>query len=52
MGGLEREREKIERDRLQSKGYGETELIVDPERSPEDKEKNRRVEFNILGGLE
>lgn len=46
------EREQIEKERLESKGYGETQLIVDPERSPEDKEKNRRVEFNILEGLE
>ena len=46
------EKEGIEGERLESKGYGETQKIVDPEKTPEDKEKNRRVEFNILEGLE
>jgi outer membrane protein OmpA-like peptidoglycan-associated protein len=26
-------------------GYGESELIVDPEVTPEDKARNRRIEF-------
>ena len=46
------EREEIEADRLESKGFGETELLVSPEKTSEDKEQNRRVEFNILEGLE
>ena len=46
------EKEQIEADRLEAKGFGESELIVSPEKTPEDKEQNRRVEFHILEGLE
>ncbi len=38
----------IPKDRLQSEGYGETKLLVNPEETEADREKNRRVEFNIL----
>jgi outer membrane protein OmpA-like peptidoglycan-associated protein len=46
------EKEGIDGERLESKGFGETAKRIDPEKTPEDKEMNRRVEFNILEGLE
>ena len=45
------EREGIEPDRLEAQGYGERSPIAD-NRTPEGKEKNRRVEFIILEGLD
>jgi len=39
-------------DRLIAKGYGERRLIVYPEKTEEDYQKNRRVEFTILGEVE
>jgi len=46
------EKEGIDGKRLEAKGFGERKKIVDPERTPEDKERNRRVEFRIVQGLE
>ena len=43
-------KEGIDGKRLEAKGFGERNKIVDPERTPEDKERNRRVEFRILEG--
>lgn len=42
----------ISPDRLIAKGYGERRLVVYPERSEEDYQMNRRVEFTILGTIE
>lgn len=42
----------IEPERLIAKGYGERRLIVYPEKSEEDYQMNRRVEFTILGEIE
>ncbi|MGB4339542.1 MAG: DUF5723 family protein [Candidatus Hydrothermia bacterium] len=39
-------------DRLIAKGYGERKLLVYPEKSEEDYQQNRRVEFTILGTIE
>lgn len=38
----------IAQERLTSEGYGETKLLVSPEETDADREKNRRVEFVIL----
>ncbi|MBN2530998.1 MAG: OmpA family protein [Deltaproteobacteria bacterium] len=38
----------IEKERLQTWGYGETRPLVKDEKSEEDKERNRRVEFVIV----
>lgn len=38
----------IAADRLTSKGFGETHLLVSPERTPDDYALNRRVEFHII----
>jgi len=34
---------------LTARGYGESQLLINPERSPEDRERNRRVEFRVVG---
>lgn len=39
-------------ERLIAKGYGERKLVVFPEKSEDDYQKNRRVEFTILGTIE
>ena len=39
----------IDASRLTAKGYGETELLVTPEISDIDKERNRRVVFHVVG---
>jgi outer membrane protein OmpA-like peptidoglycan-associated protein len=39
----------IEPNRLIAKGYGEMRPLVKPERTEADYQKNRRVEFRILG---
>jgi outer membrane protein OmpA-like peptidoglycan-associated protein len=41
----------ISEDRLQAKGYGEDKPI-DTNATPEGKERNRRVEFKIVGGMQ
>lgn len=38
----------IERDRLLAKGYGESQLVIQPDDSPEKREKNRRTEFKVV----
>ena len=38
----------VEEERLVSKGFGETKPLVKPEKSEDDYEKNRRVEFIIV----
>ncbi len=35
---------------LTSKGYGEAALLISPERTAEDRERNRRVELRVLDG--
>lgn len=35
---------------LSAKGFGETRLLVDPERTQLDRERNRRVELRVLSG--
>lgn len=35
---------------LDARGYGESQLLVSPERSDEDRERNRRVEFRVIEG--
>jgi len=42
----------ISPDRLIAKGYGERRLVVYPEKTEEDYQMNRRVEFTILGTIE
>ncbi len=42
----------ISPERLIAKGYGKTRLLVYPEKSEQDYQMNRRVEFTILGTLE
>ncbi|MDO9454050.1 MAG: OmpA family protein [Stagnimonas sp.] len=39
----------IDAGRLTAKGYGETELLIKPEISDTDKERNRRVVFHVVG---
>ena len=39
----------IDATRLSAKGYGKTELLVKPETTAIDKERNRRVMFRVLG---
>ena len=41
----------ISEERLQAKGYGEDKPI-DTNATPEGKERNRRVEFKIMGGMQ
>ncbi len=36
-------------EQLQAKGYGKTEPLISPEKTAEDRERNRRVEFRVLG---
>lgn len=38
----------VDATNLTAKGYGETQLKIDPETSAEDKAQNRRIEFKIL----
>lgn len=35
---------------LSARGYGESQLLIDPEKSQDDRERNRRVEFRVVGG--
>ena len=37
-------------DQLSAKGYGSTKLLVDPEHTQLDRERNRRVELRVLSG--
>lgn len=37
----------VDTDRLNAVGFGETQLAVDPEVTPEDKQANRRIEFRV-----
>jgi OmpA-OmpF porin, OOP family len=37
-------------EQLSAKGYGSTQLLVDPERTQLDRERNRRVELRVLSG--
>jgi len=39
----------IEDSRLTAKGYGKSQLLVNPEKTPEDRERNRRVVFRVTG---
>jgi len=39
----------IDAARLTAKGYGKSELLINPEKSDTDKERNRRVVFRVLG---
>lgn len=38
----------VDADRLEAEGRGETELKVDPESTPEDKQRNRRIEWELI----
>jgi len=38
----------IAKDRLSYKGFGKTHPLVDPEKTPEDEDRNRRVEIRVL----
>lgn len=38
----------VDADRLEAEGRGESELLVDPEVTPEDKQRNRRIEWELL----
>ncbi|MDW8157639.1 MAG: OmpA family protein [Bacteroidia bacterium] len=38
----------VSADKLEAKGYGETQLAIKPERSEKDMQANRRTEFRIL----
>lgn len=38
----------VDADRLESEGRGESELLVDPETSREDKQRNRRIAWELL----
>ena len=39
----------VDEARLTAEGRGESELLIDPESTPEDKEANRRTEFIPVG---
>ena len=39
---------EVDADRLEAEGRGETELKVDPEETPEDKQRNRRIEWELI----
>jgi outer membrane protein OmpA-like peptidoglycan-associated protein len=38
----------VDPDRLEAEGRGEAELLIDPETSPEDKQRNRRIEWELI----
>ena len=38
----------VDPDRLEAEGRGETELKVEPESTPEDKQRNRRIEWELI----
>ncbi|MDH4279039.1 MAG: OmpA family protein, partial [Acidimicrobiia bacterium] len=38
----------VDADRLEAEGRGASELLVDPEVTPEDKQRNRRIEWELL----
>ena len=38
----------VSADRLQAEGRGESELLVDPEVTPEDKQRNRRIAWELV----
>ena len=38
----------VDADRLEAEGRGETELKVEPESTPEDKQRNRRIEWELI----
>lgn len=38
----------VDADRLEAEGRGESELLVDPEVTPEDKQRNRRIEWEMI----
>lgn len=38
----------VDAGRLEAEGRGESELLVDPEVTPEDKQRNRRIEWEML----
>ncbi|MCI4668014.1 MAG: FG-GAP-like repeat-containing protein [Bacteroidia bacterium] len=38
----------IEAERIISKGYGEGQLVIEPDDTPEKREKNRRTEFKVV----
>jgi flagellar motor protein MotB len=39
----------VDADRLEVDGRGETDLKVEPELTAEDKQRNRRIEWELLG---
>ena len=39
---------EVDPDRLEAEGRGETELKVEPESTPEDKQRNRRIEWELI----
>jgi outer membrane protein OmpA-like peptidoglycan-associated protein len=38
----------VDAERLEAEGRGESELLVDPEITPEDRQRNRRIEWELL----
>ncbi len=38
----------VDAERLEAEGRGESDLLVDPEVTPEDKQRNRRIEWELL----
>ncbi len=38
----------VEPERLEAEGRGESELLVDPDITPEDRQRNRRIEWELL----
>lgn len=38
----------IDRNRLLAKGYGESQLVIEPDDTSEKREKNRRTEFKVV----
>lgn len=42
------ERGQVDAGRLEAEGRGESELLVDPESTPDDKQRNRRIEWEPL----